>query len=279
MATKVDRFTANGTWTKPPGCLWVKVYVVGGGGGGGSGGSAPNGVGCEGGCGGGGGGRSQEMYYGPLLPDTVAITVGAKGVGGASATVTGGTVNGFDGTNAGFSAFGDMLRADGGVGGGQGLGYSGGQTTGTGGAGNWCPGVAGSQGATGTPAAINANTIFSPCYGGGGGKGQSIGNNTGAGGSSGSNSVHQPTGYVVDGVADQDGTPGVRFGPTLAAIGGSGGAYGFDGLGKGWKGGAGAFPGGGGGGASSAYGTAGRFLTGEGGDGADGLVVVVSFSE
>lgn len=104
-------FTANGTYTKPAGLLYVIVECVGGG----AGGEGQVGGGF-GGCGGGGGGYSRKVIDNVSLGATTTVTVGTGGVGTAGAFTNGGTT-----TFTGFNS------AGGGAIGGSGLGGAGGQ--------------------------------------------------------------------------------------------------------------------------------------------------------
>lgn len=83
---------ASGTWLKPAGVFWVKVYAYPGGSGAFNGYTCPNtSSACPGSSGPGGG--SVGIYDGPAssLPASVAMTVGAAGVSGVSPTQGGTT--------------------------------------------------------------------------------------------------------------------------------------------------------------------------------------------
>ena len=94
----VQDFSASGTWTRPSGCLYVRVEAVGGGGGGGG----VDGVGTDTGSGGGGaagaGGSTSLVDVSAISSST--ITIGAAGTGGSA------------GANSG-SAGGDTIWSDG----------------------------------------------------------------------------------------------------------------------------------------------------------------------
>jgi hypothetical protein len=100
-------FTASGTWTKPAGVsanASVIIELWGGGGAGACCGTAP-GVGA----GGGGGGCYMRLQtLASALTSTVAVTIGAGGIGNASTSIGGG--------NGGNSTFGSYLTAFGGAG-------------------------------------------------------------------------------------------------------------------------------------------------------------------
>lgn len=98
----LQRFTANGTYTKPVDLKAVRVRLVGGGGGGGSASGTTAGQASAGG-GGAGGGYSERVIPASLLGATTAVTVGSGGGGGGG---TGGT-----------SSFGAFCSASGGGGG------------------------------------------------------------------------------------------------------------------------------------------------------------------
>lgn len=104
----VQTFSANGTWTKPAGCVAVLVEVLGGGGG--SGGTTTTGVAEASESGGGGGGGYSRRWITSGLGATETVTVGAAGAAGATAGGTGGT--------GGTTSFGTWLSATGGTGGG-----------------------------------------------------------------------------------------------------------------------------------------------------------------
>lgn len=118
--SNVQTFTSSGTWTKPTGATGVLVLVWGAGGGGSQGAYSSGG----GGQGGGGGAFAQKFFRESDLTATVAITIGAGGIGGGNP----GSVSPpeafppgsgpFWGTNGGSSSFGSYLVAQGGGGGG-----------------------------------------------------------------------------------------------------------------------------------------------------------------
>lgn len=138
---KVDIYTSDDTWEKPPGARHILVQVqAGGGAGGGCVATAASSV-CAGG-GGSGGAYGESTLSANTVTDTVAITVGVGGTGG---TGTGG--------NGGTSSFGSYVSASGGVGGG---------TTGTG------TTNAGISGAVGTSQVIVADLAINGSGGGGG---------------------------------------------------------------------------------------------------------------
>lgn len=126
-------FTANGTFTPPPGVTSFRVLVVGGGGGGP--GSHWNG---------GGSGHVRVGAFNVSSP--VSITVGGGGIGGQAG-------NQFPGTDGGASSFGAFLSAAGGQGGWYRQGgdpVAGDGGSGGGGAGNsGCGGAGGTAGSNG----------------------------------------------------------------------------------------------------------------------------------
>lgn len=106
----VQTFAADGTWTRPNGCLAVRVTVQASGGGGGG---ADGGAGTAGNCsagGGGGGGGAAIKFITLGLGTTETVTVGT---GGTAGTASGGG-NGGDGNP---SSFGSLVSATGGTGG------------------------------------------------------------------------------------------------------------------------------------------------------------------
>jgi hypothetical protein len=82
----VEVFTADDTWNKPDGAIWVEVTCVGGGGGGGG----LSGAASDEGCGGGGSGYL-SVYSVPAddLAATATVTVGSGGAGGTSSGLAG----------------------------------------------------------------------------------------------------------------------------------------------------------------------------------------------
>lgn len=265
----VQKFTGNGTWTKPGGAKIVDVHIFGGGGGGGSGARNSGSPGNADGSGGGaGGGYSFKRFLASSLGATEAVVVGAGGAGGASKSSD---ADGDAGSAGGASSFGTTvyLKAPGGPGGAGGVSLGGAGGTGARGngdisqtGGNGGSGQNNDSGAAGTS---TANDI-SP-RGGGGGCAASTGTVGGAGGGFTTNFVQAGGAGGGSGVAGSDGTD---IDDDLI-IGGPGGGGGGPGVTAG-AGGAGGFPGGGGGGGGS-----GTTTSGAGGTGADGHVVVITY--
>lgn len=110
----VQVFASNGTWTKPAGVTLVNVLLIGGGGGGGSGQRGYTYTFRGGGCGGSGGFMVRNAYcLASAITNTVSVTVGAGGTGGAARLS--GRGDGFAGNTGGTSSFGAYFGARGGV--------------------------------------------------------------------------------------------------------------------------------------------------------------------
>ena len=111
-----DSSTTTYTWTKPPGCNFVRIFALGPGGGGGSGANDASGL-SKGGCGGGGGALLWAQFLASDLPDSVTVTVPGCSPGGVGQTTA--NSNGFPGTSAtsSYTAFGNFVSASGGDGG------------------------------------------------------------------------------------------------------------------------------------------------------------------
>lgn len=100
--SRMQTFTANGTFTVPQGCVALKVRLWAAGGGGGSGtttGAAGSGA---------GGGGYAEGVYAVSPGDSINVVVGGGGTGSSGA---------FNGTAGGPSSFGSLCSATGGGGG------------------------------------------------------------------------------------------------------------------------------------------------------------------
>jgi len=269
----IQEFTADGTWTKPAGAKTVDVYLFGAGGGGGSGNSADNNG--NGGGGGGGGGFVYKRFRADALSATEAVVVGVGGTGGAS--VSSGTNPGLNGTAGEASSFGtNLLVANGGslgVGGASGdpgdAGAGGTQTLGEATAAGGAGGAGGGAGSGGSAASDLTTGVPSPRGGGGGGGCNGANTSGGAGGGfSGS--------YVKAGGAAATAGAATDSDLLIGGVGGGGGGGKFS-AGTADSGGAGGFPGGGGGGGGSKDTTPDAGASGAGGNGADGLVVVISY--
>lgn len=216
LNSRVQEFTANGTWVKPTNCRYFLVDCVGGGGGGGAWYTTTT-SGQYGGGGGGGGKRNRMIFLASDLPSTVSVTVGAA---------TNEAAIGNDGSVGNNSSFGSYLVGYGG--GGGSVGYS-----------STSSACAGGGGGGGTSVGGSAN--FS-ATGGVGGSAMLAGNNTasvathqGGGGASTTSTSNQYSGYSSFlggggggfGVADSANNPTYGAGGSsfFSAGGGGGGSY------------------------------------------------------
>jgi hypothetical protein len=111
----IQVFTSSGTWSKKPWAKRINLFMRGAGAGGGSGRRGAAGTARSGGLGGFAGATfSLTDYLLPSkLPDTVTVTIGAKGTGGIAQTVD--STNGNDGTAGGDTTFGSLFVAAGGL--------------------------------------------------------------------------------------------------------------------------------------------------------------------
>jgi hypothetical protein len=255
--------TGSSTWTKPSGVSIVEVILVSGGGGGGSGNRTNTNP-----CGGSGGASGTTIVYRFLASDlanTVTVTVGTGGTGGAGLTVDGTT--GSAGANGGDTTFGSLLIAPGtGNGGFGGTGFNtaapGGLFVGGG------DSIGAGTGGRGS-AAFAAGGVSNP--GGPGAGGGGGGGSPGAGGGVGWSTIAIAGGTAAAGSAGGNGNSG-SIGNRLVGSGGGGGAFTAGVAGR--SGGNGGFPGGGGGGGSSSNT---GLTSGTGGNGGNGWARIISW--
>jgi hypothetical protein len=113
----VLEYTASTTYSPSSNLLYARVVCVGGGGGGGSGRVATATNTMTGGAGGGGGAMAfNTLYYTDLTEPSYDIIIGSGGTG-ASAKVSVGSSNGTNGQDGGITSFGSLVIADSGKGG------------------------------------------------------------------------------------------------------------------------------------------------------------------
>jgi len=274
IGSQIDTYSATshksaaGIWTKPIGAKVIEVICIGGGGGGGSG-SVNNGT-RYGGGGGQGGGYSRMIFNASSLPSTVTCWGGPRGTGGSR--VTNVSSNGNNGVDGETSYFGSFLSAVGGAGA-LGGGNSGGLPTisygliENGGYGSNPPNIS---------AAVDADdTKYAPSGGGAGGSIVSL-----SGSAGGAVRLQINTQGAGGGLGLPGGTASSYTNQLMGAGGGGGGASGTNGSGT--NGGDGADgllygAGGGGGGSSTLTPDPGIKNSGAGGDGAGGVVIVITY--
>lgn len=266
----IQFFTTNGTWTKPPGAKIVEVFVLGAGAGGASGRRGAAGTVRCGGGGGAGGSVTNARFDAAELNNSVTVTVGVGGNGGAA--VTANDTNGNNGTDGTGTSFGAYCLGKGGS-----LGFGGGAgTSGVGGASMF--GGPGSAGAGATSSSSGGNGVgTNASFGGGGGAaggGITAANVPGNG---------APSSYSVLGAASNVGTAGLvdstlpTGGNPVTAKGqaGPGGGSGAASITTAAQAGANGslYGGGGAGGGASLNGN----NSGKGGNGAGGAALIVTY--
>lgn len=281
----VQVFTSDDTWTEPASASVVEVICIGGGGGGAGGplNTASTGT-VYGGGGGGGGGYARVVLPASTVGPTETVTIGQGGAGGAG-VVHPSTGSGSNGTAGTASTFGSHVTAAGGAAGDAAGGTNGssGSTAVAGGASvasDWSGG--GGAGSSGTPANTGAMGVYGGAGGGEGGRFASGGSGAFSGFAGGAGgAVRNGTGAAA-GTAGTTAANGTSF--VAAGNGGSSSTYWLGGGGGGGgagvynttnvpDGGDGGLYGGGGGG-----GGPGRLAnSGTGGDGADGICIVVTY--
>lgn len=280
--------TASGPWSKPAGAVLVRVICVGGGGGGASGRRGATSTARAGGGGGAGGYVTEVLWDASQLGSSETITVGTGGTGGAGRAAD--NLSGLPGGDGNPSFFGGSSITNAkqmAAGGGGGTGGS--TANGPGGTGATTFGSSvqfyGSDGGAGTFSAVGVTASVGGRGpgGGGGASGLSAANASANGGSGASGSYAAfPTATTGGGgsgggawllPSGASGASATTDGTSAFLFGSGGGGGKNDVLGA-YPGGAGGSPGGGGGGgAASLNGNA----SGNGGNGADGGVYVISY--
>lgn len=275
-------FTSSDTYN-PSNFSFAFVLAIGAGAGAGSGRRGAAGTNRFGGGGGGGGAISYRLFTRSELADSISITIGQGGIGGA-AVLTDDT-NGSPGTAGGDTSFGGMLLAKGGNPGGGGSTAAG--TAGTGGQLTSCIPIAGpfsisggngTAGNTVTNAAGITGLLGTGAPGGGGGGGINSSNTSGTAANSGG-AVYQ-NGTIIAGPTS-GASPNGGNNKSLAVFHSSS-LMPLSGIGTGGAGNNPATPDGGDGGNYGAGGGGGSGTlngnpSGKGGDGADGLCIVMEF--
>jgi hypothetical protein len=276
-------FTANGNYSKPSSAQIVSAVAIGAGAGG-------SGARCADGNwwpGAGGGGYIAATYHASAIPSNVSVVVGSQGIGGISLPNTGSPILGTAGGNSVFSGF---IQANGGgvtpdgVQGGLGgtttlissTGLIGSATQETGGEG-------GHSQNSGLATPNGSSTTNAGPGGGSGGRAQG-GSNPGITGGNGGSCANGGTGGAGGAGGVTSGSPGsngsaAALGKIVGGGGGGGGGGTNDFQSGGGNGGAGE-----GYGAGGATGGAGgvefspNSLSGNGGNGGPGVVVVTTYS-
>ena len=282
----VQSFTSSGTWTKPTGAKLVEVYLIGGSAGGGSGRTGAAGLALSGGGGGASPAIVHYTFYAADLSATETITVGAKGIGGAA--ITANDTDGIDGTAGGETAIGvginTKLRTYTTAGGGGGklaaAGAGGGSSIGAT-AFNTGQGSGGSSSSSGAIGSSGTNSSGFNTLGGASGGGISTSNIPGAGGIGSrwtSISVLPQTNGGANGTTSGSADAGAGVLSAMKIFGfalgtGGGGGAGATNRNGGNGGNGNGFSGGGGGGAARN-----GFASGKGGDGTDGLAIIITYS-
>lgn len=262
----------------PPGCTYLEAVLIGGSGGAGSGACVNSGTAGNGGAAGGSAGVYREIIPSSALAGVTGwnVTVGRKGVGGASVSTASTGNPGTAGTQSQIVLGGMALRAFGGAGGAGGTtGATQGAATGAGGPFATGGAAGGINGAVGNSGANITATPGTPGSGSGGGVTTGgVANNGGAGGSNLLRGFTGGTAGVAGGAAPGVGTNAIAATIAAATAGSPGPGVGGGAGNAAGPAQAGAIPvgygvGGGGGGASIA-----PNASGAGADGIGGYVLL-----
>lgn len=274
-------------YVKPRGKTMLYIYCVGGGGGGGGGRTGAAGTARGGGGGGGSGGVATLIVPLSLLPDTLYVRPGLRGLGGAANTAGGAGTISYVSIHPSYTVVTNTLLLSnntGAAGGGAGLTTAGG-TLGVGGSiptiAN-CPlagrglfqffvGRDGTSGGAHTGAAGTNNSISVTgvnVMGGTGGGGTTSADFSGGDNTIVAGSLLGQSVPIASGAGSNNGSAGVTIQQPFYNFAGLGG--GSSNTGVGGNGGSGAYGSGGGGGGGGTTG-------GTGGDGGNGIVIMIAW--
>lgn len=303
ISLNVLTLTSSGVWTKPNNLLYLDVICIGGGGGGASGSKTASGIVARAGAGGSQGCIAWDKIDASQLSATENYVVGLGGPGGAE--VTNDNTNGLTGSNGQDSYFGgtdyssSKVYAQGGYGGYYNSAGASRLITGQKPATAFVSGSGGASSSSGgngsNPTSQNVQGNYNTISGGGAGGGINSSNILGNGSAgalyyNADGDLSTSSGGIANATPGSDGIdnymnripyvlgkPNTLYENVLACMGtpGGGGAAGLQTSGPGTRGGDGGLYGGAGGGGGSIRN--GAMPSGRGGNGANGVIVLIEY--